>query len=569
MTVIGWLQILFVLALVLASVVPLGRHMARIFSGERTFLSPAVGPLERGLLALAGRSFIAPQTWLGYTLAMLTFNAAGFALLYLILRLQGVLPGNPQGFDGVAPWLAFNTAISFVTNTNWQAYGGETTMSHLSQMAGLTVQNFLSAATGMALAAVMIRAFASSGSDRVGNFWVDVIRVTLHVLLPLSVVLALVLVALGIPQTLLASVDATTLEGVKQTIALGPVASQEAIKLLGTNGGGFFNANAAHPFENPSAITNALEIWALLAISFALTHTFGRMVGDARQGWAILAVMAIILGGCLVVATWAEAGGNPLMTALGVDPSLGNLEGKEVRFGPSASALYAVATTATSTGSVDSMHESFMPLGGFMPLLLIKLGEIVPGGVGSGLFGILVIAVLTVFIAGLMVGRTPEYLGKKIEAREMKLAMLAQLILPATILGFTAVAALLPTALASLANAGPHGLTELLYAYASATGNNGSAFAGLSANTPWFNTTLGIAMFLGRFGYIVPVMAIAGSLAVKTRGSASAGTFPTHGPLFIGLVVAVILILGGLQFFPAFALGPIVEHLLIPTDQTF
>ena len=569
MTVFGWLQILFVLALVLASVVPLGRHMARVFAGERTFLSTVVGPIERGLLAMAGRSSLAPQTWLGYTLAMLVFNAAGFALLYVLLRLQGVLPGNPQGFAGVEPLLAFNTAISFVTNTNWQAYGGETTMSHLSQMAGLTVQNFLSAATGMALAAVMIRGFANSGGDRVGNFWVDLTRVTLHVLLPLSIVLALVFVALGIPQTLVASVDATTLEGAKQTIALGPVASQEAIKLLGTNGGGFFNANAAHPFENPSAITNALEIWALLAISFALTHTFGRMVGDARQGWAILAVMAIILGGCLVVAYWAEAGGNPLMTALGVDPSLGNLEGKEVRFGPSASALYAVATTATSTGSVDSMHESFMPLGGFMPLLLIKLGEIVPGGVGSGLFGILVIGVLTVFIAGLMVGRTPEYLGKKIEAREMKLAMLAQLILPATILAFTAVAALLPTALASLANAGPHGLTELLYAYASATGNNGSAFAGLTANTPWFDTTLGIAMFLGRFGYIVPVMAIAGSLAVKTRGAASAGTFPTHGPLFVGLVTAVILILGGLQFFPAFALGPIVEHLLIPTGQTF
>jgi K+-transporting ATPase ATPase A chain len=568
MTVFGWLQILFVFVLVLACIVPLGRHMAQVFAGA-TFLSPVVGPLERGLLALAGRPALGPQTWLGYTLAMLAFNAAGFALLYGLQRLQGLLPMNPQGFGGVAPLLAFNTAMSFVTNTNWQAYGGETTMSHFTQMAGLTVQNFLSAATGMALAAVMIRGFARSGADRVGNFWVDTTRVTLHVLLPSAFVLALVFVALGIPQTLLASVDATTLEGTKQTIALGPVAGQEAIKLLGTNGGGFFNANAAHPFENPTALTNALEIWALLAISFALTHTFGRMVGDARQGWAICAVMAIVLGGCLVVAWWAEAGGNPLMSALGVDPALGNMEGKEVRFGSAASALYAVATTATSTGSVDSMHDSFMPLGGFMPLLLIKLGEIVPGGVGSGLFGILVIAVLTVFVAGLMVGRTPEYLGKKIEAREMKLAMLAQLILPATILGFTAVAALLPTALASLANAGPHGLTELLYAYASATGNNGSAFAGLAADTPWFDVTLGIAMFLGRFGYVVPVMAIAGSLAAKPRGTASAGSFPTHGALFVGLVTAVILILGGLQFFPAFALGPIVEHLLIPTGRTF
>ncbi len=569
MTVVGWLQILLVLALVLATVVPLGRLTAQVFAGERTFLSPVVAPLERGLLALVGRRALHAQTWLGYTIAMLVFNAAGFALLYAIQRAQAWLPLNPQGFDGVDPLLAFNTAISFVTNTNWQAYGGETTMSHFTQMAGLAVQNFLSAATGMALAAAMIRAFARSGTDRLGNFWVDVTRVTLHVLLPFSIVLALVFVAFGMPQTLAASVDATTLEGAKQTIALGPVASQEAIKLLGTNGGGFFNANAAHPFENPTAVTNALEIWALLAISFALTHTFGRMVGDTRQGWAIMAVMAIILVGCLVVAYRAEAGGNPLLTALGVDPGLGNMEGKEVRFGPAASALYAVATTATSTGSVDAMHESFMPLGGFMPLLLIKLGEIVPGGVGSGLFGILVIAVLTVFIAGLMVGRTPEYLGKKIEAREMKLAMLAQLILPATILGFTAVAALLPSALASLANAGPHGLTELLYAYASATGNNGSAFAGLSANTPWFNATLGIAMFLGRFGYIVPVMAIAGSLVVKTRATASAGTFPTHGPLFVGLVTAVILILGGLQFFPAFALGPIVEHLMIPTGLTF
>jgi len=569
MTVFGWLQILLVLALVLATTVPLGAHMAKVYGGERTFLSPVVGPLERALLGAAGPEARHSQSWLGYTLAMLVFNAAGFLVLYAIQRFQNVLPLNPQGFDAVDPALAFNTAVSFVTNTNWQAYGGETTMSHFTQMAGLTVQNFLSAATGMALAAAMIRAFATNGSDRLGNFWVDLTRTTLHVLLPLSIVLALVFVALGMPQTLAGSVDATTLEGAKQVISLGPVASQEAIKELGTNGGGFFNANSAHPFENPSAITNALEIWALLAISAALTHTFGRMVGDARQGWAILAVMAIILGGALVVAYWAEAGGNPLMTALGVDPTMGNMEGKEVRFGASASSLYAVATTGTSTGAVNSMHESFMPLGGFMALLLIKLGEIVPGGVGSGLFGILVIAVLTVFIAGLMVGRTPEYLGKKIEVKEMKLAMLAQLILPLSILGFTAVAAMLPSALASLANAGPHGLTELLYAYASATGNNGSAFAGLSANTTWFNVTLGIAMFLGRFGYIVPVMAIAGSLVVKTRGSASAGTFPTHGPLFIGLVVAVILILGGLQFFPAFALGPIVEHLLLATGRTF
>ncbi len=569
MTASGWLQILLVLALVLASVVPLGRYMAAVFSGERTFLSPIIGPLERGLLALAGRRSLGAQTWFGYTVALLTFNLVGFAFLYALQRLQGVLPLNPKGLGAVDPALAFNTAVSFVTNTNWQAYGGETTMSHLTQMAGLTVQNFLSAATGVTLAAVLIRAFASSGADRVGNFWVDVTRVTLHVLLPLAVVSAAVLVALGVPQTLISSVDVATLEGGRQTISLGPVASQEAIKLLGTNGGGFFNANSSHPFENPSAITNALEIWALLAISAALTHTFGRMIGDTRQGWAILAVMAIILVGSLVIAYSAEAGGNPLLSALGVDQLLGNMEGKEVRFGAAGSALFAVATTATSTGAVNAMHDSFMPLGGFVPLLLMMLGEIVPGGVGSGLFGILVVAILTVFVAGLMVGRSPEYLGKKIEAKEMKLAMLAQLVLPATILGFTAVAAMYPAALSSLANAGPHGLTELLYAYASATGNNGSAFAGLNADTPWFDYTLAIAMFLGRFGYIVPVMAIAGSLVAKPRAAASVGTFPTHGPLFIGLLVAMILILGGLQFFPALALGPLVEHLMLAAGRTF
>lgn len=569
MTSIGWIQIAITFALVLLSVKPLGAFMANVFDGKRTFLSSIVGPIERSFYRLAGVDPAREQTWRSYTVAMLVFNAAGFAFLYALMRLQDVLPLNPQEFSAVTPDLAFNTAASFVTNTNWQSYGGETTMSHLVQMAGLTVQNFMSAATGIALALVFVRALGRSGSSTVGNFWTDLTRATLYVLLPFSIVIAFAYIATGLPQTLLASIDATTLEGVKQTISLGPVATQEAIKQFGTNGGGFFNVNAAHPFENPTAISNIISIWAMLTLSAALPYTFGRMVGDTRQGWALLAAILTILITGVVVAYWAEAAGNPLLTALGVDPSAGNMEGKEVRFGTAMSALYAVITTGLSAGAVNSMHDSFMPLGGLVPLVMIQLGEVLPGGTGSGLYGLLVFAVVAVFIAGLMVGRTPEYLGKKIEAREMKLAMLALLILPLSILGFSAVASVLPTALAGLANAGPHGLSEILYAYSSATGNNGSAFAGLSANTPWYNVTLGLAMLLGRFAYVVPVMAIAGSLVGKIRTPASEGTFPTHTALFVALLVGTILIVTGLEFFPALALGPIVEHFQMLAGKTF
>lgn len=569
MTAIGWLQIAFVFALVLICVKPLGAFMARVFSGERTFLSPVLAPVERGFYTLAGIDPAKEQGWRSYTMAMLAFSVAGFASLYGLMRLQDILPLNPQEFSAVAPDLAFNTAVSFVTNTNWQSYGGETTMSHLVQMAGLAVHNFLSAATGVALALPMVRAFSRSGSATVGNFWADMTRATLYVFLPLAIVVAFAYILTGLPQTLLGSVDATTLEGAKQTIALGPVASQEAIKQLGTNGGGFFNANAAHPFENATALSNVISIWAMLVVSAALTFAFGRMVGDSRQGWALLAAMLAILITGVAVAYWAEANGNPILSGLGLDSAAGNMEGKETRFGIAMSALYAAVTTGLSCGAVNSMHDSFTPLGGLVPLLLIQLGEVLPGGVGSGLYGMLVFAVLAVFVAGLMVGRTPEYLGKKIEAREMKLAMLGLLILPLSILGFAAAAMLVPPALASLANNGPHGLSEILYAYSSATGNNGSAFAGLSANTPWYNTTLGIAMLLGRFAYVVPVMAIAGSLARKTKVAPSAGTFPTHTPLFVALLVGVILIMAGLEFFPALALGPIVEHFLMIAGQTF
>ena len=569
MTIIGWLQIGMTLALALAAAAPLGAYMARVFSGERTLASAALGPLERGFYRLAGIDPAREQGWAGYCLAMLVFSAVGYVSLYAILRLQAWLPWNPQGFDGVPPDLAFNTAISFLTNTNWQAYGGETTMSHFSQMAGLAVHNFLSAASGVAMAVAVTRAFARANAATLGNFWVDLTRATLYVFLPLACVVAGAFVLLGIPQTLAGSVEATTLEGAKQVISLGPVASQEAIKQIGTNGGGFLNANSAHPFENPSALSNMLAIFAMLVVSAALPFTFGRMVGKPRQGYALLAAMALLLVAGVAVVYASETAGNPLLTALGVDPSGGNMEGKEVRFGQAMTALFVAVTTGLSCGAVNAMHASLTPLGGFVPLFLIQLGEVLPGGVGSGLYGMIVFAILAVFVAGLMVGRTPEFLGKKIEAREMKLAMLAVLILPLVILGFSAVAAMLPVALASLANAGPHGLTEILYAYSSAAGNNGSAFAGLNANTPWFNTTLGVAMALGRFAYVVPVLAIAGSIAAKKRVPASAGTFPTDTPLFVGLLVGVILILGGLQFFPALALGPIVEHVLMLAGQTF
>ena len=550
MTFVGWSQIIILLALVTFSAWALGGFMAAVFTGKRTFLTPAIAPLEGVINRLAGVS-LKEQNWQAYALAMLAFNAVGFVVLYGLMRLQSFLPLNPQGFSAVPEALSFNTAMSFVTNTNWQAYAGESTMSHLVQMAGFTVHNFLSAATGIALAVAFTRAFARSSSTTIGNFWDDLVKSMLYILLPLSIIVAIVYMSMGIPQTLQGSVDATTLEGVKQTIAMGPMASQEAIKQLGTNGGGFLNANSAHPFENPSAWSNYLSIFAMLVVSGAMPFMFGQMVGDKRKGRALFITMGLFIVVGTAIVYWAETSGNPIIQALGIDPLQGNMEGKELRFGQAMTTLFVVATTGLSCGAVNAMHSSLTPLGGLVPLFMIQLGEVLPGGVGSGLYGILVIAVLTVFIAGLMVGRTPDYLGKKIEAKEMKLAMLALLILPLVILGFSAVAAMLPNALSSLANAGPHGLTEILYAYSSAAGNNGSAFAGLNANTGWFNTTLGISMFLGRFAYIVPMLAITGSLAAKTKIPASSGSFPTHGPMFIALLVGVILILGGTGF-----LGP-------------
>ena len=567
MTINGWIQILIFCGIIILLVRPLGGYMTAVFTGERTPLSFALGPLERGLYRLAGTTEREEQHWTGYAVSLLLFNLLGFLLLYALLRLQGSLPLNPTGMASVPPELAFNTAVSFVTNTNWQNYGGETTMSYLSQMLGLTVQNFLSAATGIALAVALIRAFARKSARTVGNFWVDMTRATLYLLLPLCIVLTIVFVALGVPQTLGGSVEATTLEGARQTIAVGPVASQLAIKMLGTNGGGFFNANSAHPFENPDAISNLIQMVAIFAIGAALTNVFGRMVGNERQGWAIFAAMGTLFLIGVAVCYWAEATGNPLVHALGIGG--GNMEGKEARFGTALSALFAVVTTAASCGAVNAMHDSFMALGGMIPLINMMLGEIIIGGGGAGFYGILMFVVIAIFVAGLMVGRTPEYLGKKIEAKEVKMAMLAVLCLPLAMLGFAAVAVVLPTGVASVANAGPHGFSEILYAYTSAAANNGSAFGGLSGNTPWYNVTLGIAMLMGRFLVIVPALAIAGSIAAKKTVPASAGTFPTDGVLFVGLLTGVIIIVGGLTFFPALALGPVVEHLAITAGQTF
>ncbi len=569
MTIAGWLQIAVFFLAVLLVLKPLGLYMARVFSGERIFLSPLLRPVEAGFYRLAGIAPEKEQGWLGYGLAMLAFSLAGFIVLYGLLRLQGLLPFNPQGFGGLPPDLAFNTAVSFVTNTNWQNYSGEITMSLLSQMAGLTVQNFASAATGMALAMALTRAFARSGAPTVGNFWVDLTRAILYVLLPLAIVVALAFVAMGLPQTLESSVAATTLEGGRQAISLGPVASQEAIKQLGTNGGGYFNVNAAHPFENPGALSNLLNVFAMLSVSAALIWSFGEMVRDRRQGWTLIAAVAVLLVAGVAAVYVAEAAGNPIITALGLDAAGGNMVGKEVRFGLSGSALYAAVTTALSDGGVNAMHGALTPLGGLVTMFLIQLGEILPGGVGSGLYGLLVFAVLAVFVAGLMVGRTPEFLGKKIGATEMKCAVLAVLILPVAILGFTAISAVLPSAVASIGTPGPHGLSEILYAFTSATGNNGSAFGGLSGNTLWYNTTLGLAMLLGRFACVLPILAMAGAIAARVRTPASAGTLPTHTPLFAGLLIGIILILGGLQFFPALALGPIVEHFAMLAGQTF
>ena len=567
MTLIGWVQIVLYCAIIVALTPVLGGYMTRVFDGERTLLSPVLVPVERLLYRAGGVDETREQGWLGYTVAMLLFHVGGFAILYLLLRLQDVLPFNPAGQSAVAPDLSFNTAISFITNTNWQNYGGESTLTYLVQMLGLTHQNFLSAATGIVLAVVFIRAFARASVTTVGNFWVDVTRCTLYILLPICVPYALFLVWQGMPQTLGPYVDATTLEGAKQTIAMGPVASQVAIKMLGTNGGGFFNANASHPFENPTALSNFIQMLSIFAIGAALTNVFGRMVGNQRQGWALLAAMGVLFLAGVAVCYWAEANGTTMMHALGI--AGGNMEGKEVRFGIVASALFAVITTAASCGAVNAMHDSFTALGGMIPMINIQLGEIIVGGVGAGLYGMLLFVILTVFVAGLMVGRTPEYVGKKIEAREVKMAMLAILILPLMILGFTAIAVVYPPAVASMNNAGPHGFSEVLYAYSSQTGNNGSAFAGLSGNTLFYNLTGAVAMFVGRFWMIIPAMAIAGSLAQKKTVQASAGTFPTTGPLFVGLLVGVVLIVGGLTFFPALALGPIAEHLAAQAGVLF
>ncbi|TIR73496.1 MAG: potassium-transporting ATPase subunit KdpA, partial [Mesorhizobium sp.] len=497
MTLNGWIQILVYCGILLLLVKPLGGYMHRVFKGDRTLLSPVLVPIERGLYRLAGTSEKEEQHWAAYATGMLLFNLAGFLVLYALQRLQGALPYNPAGMAAVEPELAFNTAASFVTNTNWQNYGGESTMSYLVQMAGLTVQNFVSAATGIAIAIALIRGFARASGKSIGSFWVDLTRCTLYVLLPACIVLTLVYVWLGIPQTLGPYVDATTLEGAKQTIALGPVASQVAIKMLGTNGGGFFNANAAHPFENPDAISNLIQMLSIFALGAGLTNVFGRMVGSERQGWAILASMGVLFLVGVIVCYWAEAAGSPLVHALGIDG--GNMEGKETRFGIALSALFAVITTAASCGAVNAMHDSFTALGGMIPLINMQLGEVIVGGVGAGFYGILMFVVIAVFVAGLMVGRTPEYLGKKIEAKEVKMAMLAILCLPLAMLIFTAIAVVLPSAVASMANGGPHGFTEVLYAYTSAAANNGSAFGGLTGNTPWYNITIAIGMLMGRF----------------------------------------------------------------------
>ena len=567
MTVIGWIQILLYCAIVVALVKPLGLYMTRVFNGERTFLSPVLRPVEAGFHWIGGVDEKREQHWLTYTVAMLLFHVGGFLIIYAVMRLQAVLPFNPAEQSAVAEDLSFNTAISFITNTNWQNYGGESTLSYLVQMLGLTHQNFLSAATGIALAVALIRGFSRSSMRTIGNFWVDITRCTLYVLLPICVVYTLFLVWQGMPQTLGAYVDATTLEGAKQTIAVGPVASQVAIKMLGTNGGGFFNANAAHPFENPTALSNFIQMISIFSLGAALTNVFGRMVGNQRQGWAILAVMGVLFISGVAVTYWAEANGTTALHALGLTG--GNMEGKEVRFGIVASSLFAVITTAASCGAVNAMHDSFTALGGMIPLINMQLGEIIIGGVGAGLYGMLLFVVLAIFVAGLMVGRTPEYVGKKIEAREVKMAMLAILVLPLMYLGWTAVAVVLPSAVSSMANAGPHGFTEVLYAFTSATGNNGSAFGGLTGNTFFYNLTLASSMFVGRFFMIIPAMALAGSLAAKKSIPPSAGTLPTTGGLFVGLVVGVVLIIGGLTFFPALALGPIVEHLAMNANTLF
>jgi K+-transporting ATPase ATPase A chain len=570
-TLNGWIQILFFFGVILAGTKPMGAFMHRVMEGEKHFLSGPLGWLERLVYRLSGVDG-KEQRWTTYTGAMLAFSSFTLLVTYAIQRLQAVLPFNPQKLAGVEAGSSFNTAASFTTNTNWQGYVGEATMSYLSQMAGLAWHNFISAAAGIAVAIALARGLTRHGDGKadgtIGNFWVDLTRSTVYILLPLSVVFALVFVSQGMLQNLAPYREVTTLEGAKQVIAMGPVASQEAIKQLGTNGGGFFNANAAHPFESPNALTNFFSIFLIFLIPAGLTYTFGRMARDQKQGWALFGAMTFLFFAGVTVAYWAEAAGNPIFKGLPVAEA-GNMEGKEVRFGIANSALYATVTTDASCGAVNSMHDSFTPLGGLVPLFNIQLGEVVFGGVGAGLYGMLVMAVLSVFIAGLMVGRTPEYLGKKIETRDVKYAMLYALVFAFIILFFTGWSAVAPYGLSSLNNNGPHGLTEMLYAFSSGAANNGSAFAGISANTPWYNTTLGLDMLFGRFWMILPALALAGSLAGKKVAPPGPGTLPTNGPLFAALLVGVILVVGALTYFPALSLGPVVEHFAAQAGKVY
>jgi K+-transporting ATPase ATPase A chain len=569
MTFSGVFEIALTLGLTVAAAYPLGAYMANVFDNRRTFLTQIIGPVERALYRLAGVEPEAEQKWHEYAMAMVLFGGVRMFGLYAMLRLQGWLPLNPQGFPGVPPDLAFNIAISFITNANWQAYGGETTLSHLSQMVGLTANNFLDSAAAIAIAVALIRALSRNESTTIGNFWADITRATLYILLPLALVVALAFAALGVPQTLSGSIQAKTLEGAKQVMSIGPVASQEAIKLIGDNGGGFFNANSAHPFENPSVWSNILQNWSQLALPVALVFAFGRMVGDPRQGRALLIAMAILFAGALLVFYWSEARGNPILTALGVDPALGNMEGKDLRFGQGGLALFAQATTGTGTGASNGVLESMMPLSGLAALFNLLLGCISPGGVGTGVYSLLLLVFITAFIGALMIGRTPEYLGKKISTRDMQFALFALLVSPTLVLVFAGFSSMLKTALDSLGVGGPHGLSEIVYAYASSAADNGSSFAGLNANTLWYNITTGVAMFFGRFAHAIPILAIAGSLAAKRKAKPSAGTMPTDGPLFIGFLLAVVAIVTLLQYLPALALGPIAEHFLISQGSTF
>lgn len=569
MPFLAFLKIAACFLLVLALTKPLGLYMRRVFSGERTFLDPVLGPVERLVCRLGGVDARKEQDWKAYAASLLVFSVLGVLGVYAVERLQGLLPLNPDRLPAVPPALAWNTAISFVTNTNWQAYAGEATMSHLTQMAALALHNFLSAAAGIAIAVAVIRGIARAEAKTIGSFWVDLTRATLWLLLPISLVAAVALLSQGVVQSFSSSTKVTTLDGATQTIPLGPVASQEAIKVFGTNGGGFFNANSSHPYENPTPATNLLEMLLIFAIPAGLTYTLGSMTGKPRHGWAVFWAMGLLFLAGASVTAWAETRGNPIHHAAGVDAAPGNMEGKEVRFGAGDTALFATITTAASCGAVNGMHDSFTPLGGLVPLVNIQLGEVIFGGVGAGLYGVFVFVVLSVFIAGLMVGRTPEYLGKKIEGAEVKLAMLAVLVLTFCILVGTATAVTTKDGLSSLANAGPHGLSEALYAFTSAAGNNGSAFAGLDANTNFYNVLLGLSMFFGRFLVIVPILGMAGSLAAKKRLAESAGTFPVDGPLFTLLLAGVVLVVGALTFFPVLSLGPVVEHLLMAAGRTF